>query len=96
MTDEDVRRACTASLNALFSGVGVQMPIERGTPSQHITWMLGRTVELMNEGRREKAMRWLGFVQGYLWANGLAGVDEMKDWNRQRADVSHVDGKIEA
>lgn len=31
---------------------------------------------------REKAMRWLGFVQGSLWSLGYRSVDELKDMNR--------------
>ena len=30
----------------------------------------------------EKAMRWLGFIQGVFWATGFRAIDEMKDDNR--------------
>lgn len=82
MSDEQVRTACDAALNALFLGEGVAQPLERGTPTEHAAWMICKIPEFMAAGRSEKAMRWLGFVQGYLWARGLAGIDEMKEWNR--------------
>jgi len=82
MSDEQVRKACDAAIDALFSGEGVVQPLERGTPTEHTAWMLCKIPEFMAAGRHEKAMRWLGFVQGYLWARGLAGIDEMKEWNR--------------
>lgn len=33
-------------------------------------------------GRREKAMRWLGFVQGILFTTGFYSISEMSDHNR--------------
>lgn len=53
---------------------------------QHLVFMCeeGSTYA---EGRREKAMRWLGFVQGALWAHGLAPIDELKNMNRPDASV---------
>lgn len=32
--------------------------------------------------RLEKAMRWLGFIQGALWLNGDFTLDELRDHNR--------------
>ncbi len=87
MEAADVRRACAGTLNALFSGAGVHRPIERGSPAEHVTWMLAKIPEFMDAGRREKAMRWLGFAQGYVWANGYAGIDELKEANRPAETV---------
>ena len=84
MSDDDVRRACGAAISALFAGGNVVQPLERGTPREHAAYMLCKIPEHLRDGRREKAMRWLGFVQGYLWGAGLADIDEMKDWNRPR------------
>lgn len=82
MDGSDVRRACTAARTALFTGAGVHLPIERGEPVEHVTWMLAKIPDLYEAGRIEKAMRWLGFVQGFIWACDFAGIDEMKSWNR--------------
>ena len=32
----------------------------------------------------EKAHRWLGFVQGVLWAEGIFTIDEMREHNRSK------------
>lgn len=32
--------------------------------------------------KMEKAMRWLGFVQGALWMEGFCSIDELKDMNK--------------
>lgn len=50
----------------------------------HCLWMLD-TIAAWPANRIEKAFRWLGFVQGFMWANGYATVDEMRDWNRPPA-----------
>ena len=44
----------------------------------HLVWMLEQIPELDHD----KAMRWLGFVQGALWAIGKKSIDEMKADNR--------------
>lgn len=49
---------------------------------QHARWMCSEGVLLVEQGRVEKAMRWLGFVQGVLWAHGLAEISELKDMNK--------------
>lgn len=49
--------------------------------AQHALYMLAILPQLVLEGRREKAMRWLGFVQGVLWAHGCASIDELKRIN---------------
>lgn len=48
----------------------------------HLHWMLDEIESFLAVGSREKAMRWLGFIQGCLWADGLYTVAEMKDQNR--------------
>lgn len=37
----------------------------------HLLWLCQAGRELVDEGRSEKAFRWLGFVQGALWASGI-------------------------
>lgn len=48
----------------------------------HIHWMCLQIPVFVHEQRIEKAMRWLGFVQGALWALGLSTVEEMKRDNK--------------
>lgn len=52
---------------------------------RHLLFMCDEIEALMAIGsasRREKAMRWLGFVQGSIHMAGWASIDEMKDANR--------------
>lgn len=37
----------------------------------HLLWMLNEIPSLIKQERKEKAMRWLGFVQGSLFTMGL-------------------------
>jgi len=50
--------------------------------SAHVKTMLDRIPAFMAEGRVEKAMRWLGFIQGWLWARGFYTIEQMADHNR--------------
>lgn len=47
----------------------------------HLLWMCeeGPTYAA---NRREKAMRWLGFVQGAMWILDLATIEQLKAMNR--------------
>ena len=53
----------------------------------------GHSVDVLRIGRlREKVMRWLGFIQGALWAMGIYTVDELRAHNkgepREQPDVT--------
>lgn len=50
----------------------------------HLCWMIGeiQNWDLSGQPKREKAMRWLGYIQGCLVAGGGATLDEMKELNR--------------
>lgn len=47
--------------------------------ARHCLWMCGQVESYLGAGEREKAMRWLGFVQGTLWILGLRGIDAMRE-----------------
>jgi len=49
---------------------------------KHIGYMLWKIPQFLKEGRKEKANRWLGFVQGVLWAKDFYTIEEMKEHNR--------------
>lgn len=44
----------------------------------HLLTMLIRMEGYLEEGRREKFMRWLGFVQGSLWVLGCFSLNELR------------------
>ncbi len=49
---------------------------------EHCHGMLDKMVELVHEGRMEKVFRWLGFIQGVLWANQICTLTELKNQNK--------------
>lgn len=49
---------------------------------QHLLWLCVAGRQLVDEGRTDKAMRWLGFVQGCLFAVGISTIAELKEANR--------------
>lgn len=48
----------------------------------HVCAMLPQMKEFVGEHRLEKAFRWLGFVQGVLWANQIFVLEDLKNHNR--------------
>lgn len=72
----------------LFSSLGFEP--ERNTSDTrsviamipHLYWMCIEAQMLVTAGRIEKAMRWLGFIQGYLHSWGMATLEEIKNHNR--------------
>ena len=91
MTDEQVRQVVTA-YRARLEREGyqpIQIDFDRTTSGfprsrqlEHVSWMCGEILRALEAGEREKAMRWLGFSQGVLWAQGVYAVNEMREQNR--------------
>lgn len=91
MTDEQVKQVVSA-YQARLTREGyqpVQIDFDRTTASfprsrqlEHVAWMCGEIQAALAAGEREKAMRWLGFTQGVLWAHGVYAVSEMREQNR--------------
>jgi hypothetical protein len=52
----------------------------------HCHWMLDEIVVFLAEDRREKAMRWLGFLQGVLWEEGEYSIDDLMKHNFKEPD----------
>jgi len=46
---------------------------------KHIKWMVEQISIFIEEKRKEKANRWLGF----LWNKGLYTIEEMKEHNKE-------------
>jgi hypothetical protein len=47
--------------------------------ARHIAWMCQKAQELVDEGELDKAERWLGFIQGWLWSHDYRTINEMRD-----------------
>jgi hypothetical protein len=56
------------------------------SPLLHVRWMVQEIPKFIEEGRIEKANRWLGFAQGVLWEQDIYTIDEMKEHNRETPD----------
>ncbi len=79
MTPDKIRQA--------FAACHSKLPGDRyvarrgGNTFEHLLFMCEEGA-LYVEHRREKAMRWLGFVQGALWVLGCADIETLKNMNR--------------
>ena len=56
---------------------------------EHIRWMCQKAQWFCDNGEEGKANRWLGFIQGVLYANGEMTISEQRDHNR--SDWSGLD-----
>jgi hypothetical protein len=54
---------------------------------RHLLWMIDEARSWPAE-RLEKKFRWLGFIQGTLWVEGILPIAEAKEMNKPAADVS--------
>lgn len=84
------KEATKAGITMAIRDPGADMPTRR---TSHMLWMAQNCLQLVEDGRREKAMRWLGFLQGALWAEKLVTVDQLKDMNRPE-DEEHDSDKV--
>ena len=48
---------------------------------RHVAQMLPQMRMMLVAKRREKLMRWLGFVQGVLWTKRIYTLEELKEHN---------------
>lgn len=53
--------------------------LDQRRAAEHMLSMIERLDALIAEDRREKVMRWYGFLQGALWALGYCSVDDLKE-----------------
>ena len=50
--------------------------------NQHLKFMCEEAQRFVDQGRIEKAMRWLGFIQGWFWKSGIFSLDDLKNHSR--------------
>jgi hypothetical protein len=55
--------------------------LDVSTAKHHLLWMCVEAQAIVDQGRLEKAMRWLGFIQGGLWALRLRTLEDLKSDN---------------
>lgn len=56
--------------------------LKRRVVLNHLAWMCKKGILLAEEGSLDKAFRWLGFVQGVLWALSIYPIHDLKNHNR--------------
>lgn len=81
-------QACLDSLGDKFplksdTSKPIRLPADFGEAERHIAWMCSQIPDFFDQGKKEKADRWLGFVQGAVWALGLRTIDQMREDNRE-------------
>jgi len=45
----------------------------------HTMWMCEQGIQFVSHGQVEKAMRWLGFIQGVFFSAGIYTIDELRN-----------------
>jgi hypothetical protein len=48
----------------------------------HIRIMIDQMRPFIKEGRIDKTFRWLGFIQGVLWAKGIQSINDLRNTSR--------------
>jgi len=61
-----------------------KVPLDFGY--KHLLWMCEKVEWMVDEGHLDRAIRWLGFVQGVLWFSEKTSVDEMQGWELPRGE----------
>jgi len=98
MTNEKLREAFLAC-EAIISKEDIRMAVRdagavgRERRLSHLLWLARNGLALVEEERREKAMRWLGFLQGALWGFNLANIDDLKGMNKPD-DAEHDEKRV--
>lgn len=63
-----------------------RFPAASRLKKEHVLGMCRKVRQFLDEGRIEKAMRWLGFIQGWFWAIEHYSVKELADHNRTASE----------
>lgn len=61
---------------------------DTNTPSkiEHMQTMIPKMREFNSDGRRDKLMRWIGFMQGAFWSLGIYDLEDLKQHNMPNED----------
>lgn len=63
-----------------YDSTGVEL--KESTPLEHARWMCPVAIEHVQDGNKEKAFRWLGFIQGVLWMSNIYTLNDLKNHSR--------------
>jgi hypothetical protein len=73
-----VKSIGTPAKKAATSMTPLTMPSILG----HLAWMCQQIPGFLEEEKNDKAQRWMGFIQGSMWAIGMRTIDQMREDNR--------------
>lgn len=68
----------TTAEKVKFSQYNLLLPQDRAAGLVHCCQMLDQMEKFIEEDRMDKFFRWLGFIQGALWALGVYTVADLK------------------
>lgn len=82
MTKNRVREIL-AHYQEVLSGKGYVSIRDFSHPNgDHLFWMCEQAGVFLEANQIEKAMRWLGFIQGAMWYADIRSVEEMRQDNK--------------
>jgi hypothetical protein len=67
--------------------IGIKPKRENKPTTPHLLFMCEEIPKLIDNGKIEKAMRWLGFIQGVLCEKDFYTIDQLKDHNRTNDEL---------
>ena len=89
MTPDEVSGLATYYEIQIMMSVGLfTEPKRENTPTvSHLLYMCQEIPNLIKAGKIEKAMRWLGFLQGVFCEKDFYTIDQLRDHNRKKDDT---------
>lgn len=54
----------------------------RNDALKHAAWMCVEARRFLKRGRKDKAARWVGWIQGILWTSGVYSLGDLREHNR--------------
>lgn len=82
MTPEKVIRVLDLYEKELPILIEAETDIDRFPLLAHLQGMVPQIKNFVRKRRMEKAFRWLGFLQGALWAMGIHTIHGLRDHNK--------------
>ena len=80
MTDEKIREVLDSYEE--YTGGEYWSATEWRHEMAHLHQMIPQMRVFLTDGRREKVMRWLGFMQGAFWAIGVFTIEDLMAHNK--------------
>ena len=70
------------STNEHIENIYIDSLVGRNIINQ-ILWMCDQIDEMLLKDKTDKAMRWLGHIQGILWTTGIKTIDALREDNKE-------------